>query len=84
MIKFRILDHMQKRQLRTADLARLANVNRSTITALASQRATRVELAALERICRVLGCQIGELLEISEDRESSRSNEIIEKDTQCR
>ena len=58
---------MQGRELKTADLARLANVNRSTVSALATQRATRVDLDALERICIVLGCGIGDLLQIDPD-----------------
>ena len=58
---------MQERQLKTAALARLANVNRSTVAALMSQRATRVDLDALERICTVLGCGIGDLLQIVAD-----------------
>lgn len=58
---------MQERQLKTAALARLANVNRSTVSALISQRATRVDLEALERICIVLGCGIGDLLQIVAD-----------------
>ena len=58
---------MQERQLKTAELARLANINRSTVSALMAQRATRVDLDALERICIVLGCGIGDLLQIVPD-----------------
>ena len=58
---------MQERQLKTAELARLANINRSTVSALSSQRATRVDLDALERVCIVLGCGIGDLLQIVAD-----------------
>lgn len=58
---------MQDRQLKAAELARLAAVNRSTVSALMAQRATRVDLDALERICIVLGCGIGDLLQIVPD-----------------
>jgi putative transcriptional regulator len=60
---------MQRRQLRTAELARAAGVNRSAVSALASNRATRVELATLERLCIVLGCELADLLEIVPDSE---------------
>ncbi|CAE6821245.1 hypothetical protein R69658_05859 [Paraburkholderia aspalathi] len=58
---------MRRRQLKVAELARIAGVNRSAVTALAKNRASRVELATLERICIVLDCQLAELLEIVPD-----------------
>lgn len=58
---------MRERQLNAAALARLADINRSTVSALLTQRATRVDLDALERICIVLGCGIGDLLQIVPD-----------------
>ena len=67
MVRSHLHRLMQGRELKTADLARLANVNRSTVSALATQRATRVDLDALERICIVLGCGIGDLLQIDPD-----------------
>jgi predicted XRE-type DNA-binding protein len=39
---------MRRRQLKVAELARIAGVNRSAVTALANNRASRVELATLE------------------------------------
>ena len=61
---------MQRRKFTAAALARTAGVNRSTVTALASNRASRVELATLERICTVLDCQLGDLLEIVPNKPS--------------
>lgn len=58
---------MRRRQLKVAELARIAGVNRSAVTALANNRASRVELATLERICLVLDCQLADLLEIVTD-----------------
>ena len=55
---------MRARQLKIATLARNASVNRSAVTALANNRASRIELAALERICAALDCQIADLLVI--------------------
>jgi putative transcriptional regulator len=81
MIRSRLHDLMQERKLKAAELARLADINRSTVSALMAQRATRVELDALERICIVLGCSIGDLLQIVPDepigqRDSSIAGEI--------
>jgi putative transcriptional regulator len=68
---------MQDRQLKAAELARLAKINRSTVSALLTQRATRVDLDALERICIVLGCGIGDLLQIVPDGVQHECNEPI-------
>ena len=68
---------MQERQLKAAQLARLAHVNRSTVSALAAQRATRIDLDALERICTVLGCGIGDLLQIVPDGAQQPGDEPI-------
>lgn len=65
---------MRHRQFKVAQLARAAGVNRSAVTALASNRASRVELATLERLCMVLGCCLGDLLEIVGDDEQSDAN----------
>lgn len=67
MVRSHLHRLMQDRQLKAAELARLADINRSTVSALVSQRATRIDLDALERICIVLGCGIGDLLQIVPD-----------------
>ena len=69
---------MQERQLKAAELARLARINRSTVSALMAQRATRVDLDALERICIVLGCTIGDLLQIvPDDPQGQRAEPLV-------
>ena len=68
---------MQDRQLKAAELARLAHINRSTVSALMAQRATRVDLDALERICIVLGCGIGDLLQIVPDGPTDQRDSSI-------
>jgi putative transcriptional regulator len=70
LIRSNLFALMRLRQLKAAELARAAGVNRSAVTALANNRASRVELATLERLCIVLGCQLAELLEIVPDDES--------------
>ena len=77
MVRSHLNRLMQERQLKTAALARLADVNRSTVSALMAQRATRVDLDALERICTVLGCGIGDLLQIVPDDAQHQGDEPI-------
>jgi putative transcriptional regulator len=70
MVRSHLANLLLQSGLTTAELARLAEVNRSTVTALVKDRATRVDLTALERICTVLGCDIADLLEIVPDHSS--------------
>jgi putative transcriptional regulator len=64
MIRSHLQDLMQRLDFSATELARRAGVNRSTVTALAKERTTRIDLGDLERICILLGCQVGDLLEI--------------------
>jgi len=77
MVRSHLNRLMRERTLKTAELARLAHVNRSTVSALSAQRATRVDLDALERICVVLGCDIGDLLQIVPDEPKHANTEPV-------
>ena len=59
---------MGQHKLRVSDVARLTGLNRSTVTALHRETATRIELPALESLCALLKCGIGDLLEIVPDQ----------------
>ena len=67
LIRSNLIALMHQRRFKATELARAAGVNRSAVTALANNRASRVELATLERLCIVLGCQLADLLEIVPD-----------------
>lgn len=71
MIRCHLASLMDQRKLRVTDVARLTGLNRSTITALYRDRATRIELPALERLCAVFDCGVGDLLERVEDSTGS-------------
>ena len=45
----------------------LFSLNRSTITALYRETATRIELPAIERLCTLFKCSVGDLLEVVPD-----------------
>ena len=58
---------MSRDQLRIADVSRRTGLNRSTITALYKGTTTRIDLPAIERLCRLFRCQVGDLFEFIED-----------------
>jgi putative transcriptional regulator len=54
---------MGQRKLRIADVSRSTGLNRSTLSALYWETTTRVDLATIEQLCRLLDCEVGELFE---------------------
>lgn len=55
---------MGRDKLRISDVAKMAGLNRSTVTALYNETATRVELPAIESLCKLFQCQVGDLFEV--------------------
>ncbi len=64
MIRCHLSTLMGRDRLKISDVARLTELNRSTVTALYHERAQRVDLEAIERLCRLFKCSVGELLEL--------------------
>lgn len=63
MIRCHLSSLMGRDKLNISDVARATGLNRSTITALYRETATRVELPAIEQLCTLFNCSVGELLE---------------------
>jgi putative transcriptional regulator len=64
MIRCHLSILMGRDKLRISDVAKSTGLNRSTITALYNETATRVDLPAVESLCKLFQCQVGELFEI--------------------
>lgn len=64
MIRCHLSLLMGREKLRISDVAKRTGLNRSTVTALYNETATRVDLSAIECLCKLFQCQVGELLEI--------------------
>ena len=73
MIRCHLSTFMGRDKLRISDVARLTGVNRSTITALYRETATRVELPTIERLCALFNCSVGELLEYTSQSHKAAS-----------
>ena len=55
---------MGEKKLKISDVSRDTGINRGTITRLYHETAVRVEFDVLEQLCKYLGCEISELLEL--------------------
>jgi putative transcriptional regulator len=63
---------MGRDKLRIADVSRRTGLNRSTVTALYKGTATRVDLPAIEQLCRLFNCEVGDLFEYTDKDEPAR------------
>lgn len=57
---------MGERKMKIADVARETGLNRNTVTLLYKETATRVDLEAIDKLCALFECEVGQLLERSE------------------
>lgn len=65
MIRCHLSRLMGEHKLKIADVARETGLNRNTITLLYKETATRVDLDAVEKLCALFSCAVGELFEYS-------------------
>ena len=64
---------MGEKRVRIADVARATGISRNQLARLYYDRARRVELADLERLCRYFKCALGELLEVVPEQEADQA-----------
>ena len=63
MIRCHLSRLMGEHKMNIADVARETGLHRNTITLLYRETATRVDLEAIGRLCKLFNCQVGDLLE---------------------
>ena len=66
MIRCHLSRIMGENKMKIADVSRETGLNRSTVTALYNETATRLDLETVEKLCKLFKCQIGDLLELVE------------------
>lgn len=72
MIRCHLSTLMGRDKLCIADVSRHTGLNRSTIAALYKEKATRIELPAVEQLCRLFNCSVADLFEFVPDRHEER------------
>ena len=63
MIRCHLSRLMGEHKMKISDVARATGLHRNTVTLLYKETATRVDLDALDRLCQLFGCKVGELFE---------------------
>ena len=67
MIRCNLSRYMGEHKMNISDVARQTGLNRSTISLLYHEKATRIELDTIEKLCGVFKCKLGDLLEIKDE-----------------
>ncbi len=63
MIRCHLSRLMGEKRVRVSDVARETGINRNMIARLYYDRARRIELSDLDKLCAYFGCSVGDLLE---------------------
>jgi len=63
MIRCHLARLMGERKMKIVDVARETGLNRNTVTLLYKETAQRIDLEALEKLCQLFECEVGDLLE---------------------
>ena len=72
MIRCHLARMMGEHKMRIADVARETGLSRATVTLLYKETAQKVDLDALEKLCDLFDCNIGDLLECTSDPQAAR------------
>jgi len=67
MIKCHLSRMMGERKINISELAKATGLNRNTITLLYHETSKRIDLDALEKLCRFFDCRVGDMLEIRDN-----------------
>jgi len=67
MIRCHLARLMGERKMKIVDVANETGLNRNTVTLLYKETAQRIDLDALDKLCKLFECEVGELLEYRQD-----------------
>lgn len=67
MIRCHLSRVMGEHKMKIADVARATGLHRNTVTLLYQEKAVRIELDAMEQLCKLFNCSVGDLFEYIPD-----------------
>lgn len=69
MIRCHLSTLMGKHKMKIVDVARATGLHRNTVSLLYKEQAVRIELDAMDRLCQLFNCSVGELFEFVPDKD---------------
>ncbi|WP_085920402.1 helix-turn-helix domain-containing protein [Halomonas sp. CSM-2] len=74
MVRCHLARLMGEHKMKIVDVARETGLNRNTITLLYKETAQRIDLDALDKLCNLFKCEVGDLLEYQEERTKNEND----------
>ncbi len=71
-IRITLREPREEKGLTQVELARRADVRQATISDIETGKSTRIDLPVLERLCKVLGVEPGELFELTRGKRQGK------------
>ncbi|MFS6537595.1 helix-turn-helix transcriptional regulator [Idiomarina loihiensis] len=69
MIRCHLARMMGERKMRIADVIRETGLRRNTVTLLYKETAQKIDVNALDKLCRLFDCTVSDLLEFKDEQE---------------
>ncbi len=69
-IKIHLGRLLGERKLRAAEVARQTGINKNTLSALYNEKVSGINFETLEKLCKFLECEVGDLLEYVPEEKS--------------
>ncbi|WP_417582560.1 helix-turn-helix domain-containing protein [Nitrincola sp.] len=63
MVRCHLARLMGEHKMKVIDVARETGLNRNTVTLLYKETAQRIDLDAIDKLCKLFNCAVGDLLE---------------------
>ena len=67
---------MAKRKMSLNELAEKVGITQANLSILKNERAKAIRLSTLDKLCEVLQCQPGELIEYTSEQEKTAGTEV--------
>lgn len=65
MIRCHLARLMGERKMKISDVLRKTGLSRNTVTLMYKETAQKIDIEALDKLCRLFECQVGDLLELT-------------------
>lgn len=79
MVKCHLSTLMGMKKMNIADVASATGLHRNTVSAFYHEKAERIELAALDKLCILFECKVGDILEYRGVSRSEAAGDVAQQ-----
>ena len=68
MIRCHLARLMGERKMKISDVLRETGLSRNTVTIMYKETAQRIDIKALDKLCRLFECEVADMLEFTDEQ----------------